>query len=100
MEVVMRVPRACIIGLVAISLSVSAVAKSSGGNKQSDETTSTSSMRKAGGDPKSSGKPYVTQKSATGGAGAGKAKFNEFTIKKTQVRIELARQPGGAIFNG
>src|SRR5260221_14010171 len=30
MEVVMRVPRACIVGLVAISLSVSAVAKSSG----------------------------------------------------------------------
>jgi len=59
-------------------------------------------MRKAGADPKSSGKPYVTQKSATGGAGAGKAKFNDFTIKKTspitQVRIELARQTGGAIF--
>jgi hypothetical protein len=43
--------------------------------------------RKAGGDPKTAGKPYLksqsTAQNKTGGAGTGKVKVKELTIKKT-----------------
>jgi len=42
--------------------------------------------RKAGGDPKSSGKDFVTKQSTTQkntGAGTGKVKMKDLTIKKT-----------------
>jgi hypothetical protein len=83
MEAAMRVSLACIVGVIAISLSIPASAKDSGGNSQSGGTSSKSSMRKAGGDPQTSGKMYLDKKKTTGGAGAGKAHFNEFQIKKT-----------------